>query len=356
MINLTEQDLGQLFVYGFHGDKTTDEGVQALRRHIEAGLVGGVILFSYNIQDIDQVSNLNTYLTQLAAQGATDPLFICVDQEGGRVQRLRHEHGFTVEMPSALELASLPSWDRQDWALRLAKALKQAGFNLNFSPVVDLYTPTSSIIGQLERSFSRCPHEVIEAAQDVVKGLRQGGVFSCLKHFPGHGLATGDSHLGLVDITDTAQTDELLPYKILIERNMADMIMTAHLCNRNIDNQFPASLSSKMIKALLRRQFGYQGVVISDDLHMGAIRQQFDLKQAILLALKAGNDMIILSHNPAASGGHALTPDLNLPEKAVAWVQEALMSGELDPQEIYEAVGRIRHLKRQGLRPELSRP
>jgi beta-N-acetylhexosaminidase len=212
---------------------------------------------------------------------------------------------------------------------------------------VDLHTPTSPIIGQLERSFSRNPHEVIEAAQNVVTGFRQEGLLSCLKHFPGHGLATGDSHLGLVDITDSVQIDELIPYKILIERRMADMIMTAHLYNGTLDDKLPTSLSPKAIKGLLRRQLGYEGVVISDDLHMGAIRQQFDQKKSILLALKAGNDVIILSHNPAASGGKAPPPDLNLPEKAVAWVQEGLMTGELDPQEIRESVERILNLKRK---------
>ncbi len=335
--------LGQMLVIGFEGKNIHDPWPALLQQQIRDGQVGNIILFSHNIESPSQVSKLNHALKAAAGNGV--PLGIAIDQEGGKVQRMRKSNGFTNYM-SPQEYAQEPSTVRYQAAFRMAMELNECGVNINLAPSVDLHSMDSKIIGQLGRSFGERPEQVVEATVDFVDGHRDAGVVTCLKHFPGHGYAIGDSHEGWVDVTQTAHVDELTPFADLIRQNKVDMIMTAHVFNRKYDEMHPATLSPNVIRTLLREQMGYDGVVIGDDLHMGAILLKYTLPEAIVLALQAGCDMLIFSNNPlAAPGVKDFAPDPDLPARFHAIVRQALDDGRLYYEQIVESYQRIVKLK-----------
>ncbi len=330
--------VAQMLVVGFEGRNNHEPWPALLQQQISAGQVGNIILFSRNIESPDQVKQLIHGFKDAARNGV--PLGIAIDQEGGKVQRLRASNGFTNYV-SPKEYAQEPSVVRYQTSLQIAMELKAYGVNINFAPSVDLHSVDSKIIGQLNRSFGEQPQHVVEAAVDFVNGHRRVGVLTCLKHFPGHGYAIGDSHEGWVDVTQTAHTDELIPFEDLIRQDKADMIMTAHVFNQKYDPKHPATLSDKVIQTLLRER-GYNGVVISDDLHMGSILQHYTLPEAVILALKAGCDMLIFSNNPLAAGGvKDFAPDPDLPLRIQEIVRKAIDDGSLSYERIERSYQRI---------------
>jgi len=206
--------------------------------------------------------------------------------------------------------------------------------------VVDVgYNPANQVIVGTARSFGANPLLVTEHARAFVRGLRAEGVLTALKHFPGHGSSFGDSHLGFTDVTATAAPNiELIPYRALIEEGLADSVMMAHVFNRRLDDQRPATLSRATIGGLLRGQLGFTGLVVSDDLRMRAIEQQYGIGEAAVLALDAGVDVLVIVDDRLPDGRSAA-------QVALAAIRQALRKGTLDPARVEASIERVRALR-----------
>lgn len=338
-----QQDIGEMLLVGFRG--TTINENSHIVRDITEYHVGNVILFEYdaptgtrhrNISSPNQVKELCNDL-QKYAKGH---LLIGVDQEGGNVTRLRTQDGFPKTL-SAQASAQAGEKSVVENALVIAQELSAAGINLNFAPCVDVNTnPNCPIIGKLGRSFSSDPTLVARYARHWIDVQSKQGIISCLKHFPGHGSATGDTHAGLVDVTKTWQESELKPYRELIEGGGVEMIMVAHVINQQLGGDLPASLSPLVVREKLRNEFGFNGVVVTDDLAMGAITKHYGLEEALKMAILAGCDMLCLSNN----GGGTYDPEL-VPH-AVEAITQMVENGELKAEDIHAAAERIRALKK----------
>jgi beta-N-acetylhexosaminidase len=353
------EKIGQLLLVGFRGAVPAECDV--IVRDIREHHIGSVILFdqdmtgplrqgsggqggtvdsgdlrSRNIVSPDQVRAL---LAHLQAQAAV-PLLVSIDQEGGRVNRLKPAYGFPASV-SHEELGRLdqPAETYRQAALT-ASTLADLGINLNLAPVVDLDAhPDNPIIKGKGRSFSADPEAVARHAAEFVKAHRAHGVLCCAKHFPGHGSATGDTHLGLVDVTATWHERELIPFRRLIAAGLCDVIMSAHVINRRLDPEHPATLSRAVQTGLLRDQLGFQGVLTSDDMEMKAIASHYGLEQSVLLALEAGIDVLCFGNNlhydPAIAG------------KAAGIIARAVESGRIPAARIDASYQRVLALKRR---------
>lgn len=335
-----EQQIGRLFMVGFYGDAVAPSHpiVQDIRKHN----LGGVILFDRfladkkpenNIRSLDQVRQLTADL-QDAAHGS---LLIGVDQEGGRVSRFSTRHGFP-ETPPARELGSTEETEQTACAAKeTAGILAEAGITINLAPVTDLDSyPENPIIGRYGRSFSAEPARVARHARVWIEEHHRRGIKCCLKHFPGHGSSRTDSHLGFVDISDSWREEELEPYRILLKNRVVDAVMTGHLFHRDIDSEYPATLSAKAV-SLLRDQLGFSGPVLTDDMQMRAITARYGLAEGACLALAAGADLVIVGNN--------LAYDPAIVEKLTAAAREALHLGFLTEQRIAQAAANVDRLR-----------
>lgn len=220
----------------------------------------------------------------------------------------------------------------------IAQTLAACGFNMNFAPVLDLnVNPESPAIGAIERSFSADPAVVAEQARIFMESHDAQGVASCFKHFPGHGSATADSHLGLVDVTETWSEQELTPYANLVGDGNTRAVMTAHVFNRAIDAELPATLSPAFINGILRQQLGFDGVVVTDDLQMTGLAQFFDYQTIIERSILAGVDIILVSNN--------LAYDPEITPTTIKHVVDLVRSGRITEERINESYQRITALK-----------
>ncbi|HWH80177.1 MAG TPA: beta-N-acetylhexosaminidase [Candidatus Binatus sp.] len=253
---------------------------------------GGFILFQRNCAEAGQLLSLCQSLWESAGEM---PPFIAIDQEGGRVHRLPQP--FT-HFPSAARIGSTA---KPDLAYRLGRAtaseLGLVGINLNFAPVLDVDSnPANPVIG--DRSFSADPQRVIEMSLAWARGLRDGGIIPCGKHFPGHGGTAEDSHLELPSVPRTLEqfkSIELSPFAHACH-NAIESLMTAHVIYPGLDPNLPATLSEPIVTGLLRHQLGYDGVVFSDDMEMKAISENYGVEEAAALALRAGVDVLLFCH------------------------------------------------------------
>jgi beta-N-acetylhexosaminidase len=343
-----EQKVGQLLLVGFRGTQVA--GNQEILQALSRAHVGSVIYFDYdatsrtrgrNIQSPTQLRALSTDLQTLNSRYNSVPLFISVDEEGGLVSRLHPRYGFLAKRkPSDLTDLSLRVARREMAAL--AQELQAMGINLNFAPVTDVnVNPQNPVIGRLGRSFSSDANRVAEMAGEFIQAQNHHDVISVLKHFPGHGSSDSDSHLGVVDVSNSWIDEELIPYRTLIAQGHAQMIMTAHIYQRQLDPEYPATLSQSILQGVLRDQLGFQGVIISDDMNMGAITDQFGFDEAIVLALRAGVDILLLGNNLLYDPGLAL--------KAHQAIMKALERGDVSEARIDQSVERILQLKRDRL-------
>lgn len=347
-----EQKIGQMVMMGFSGVGPEDPGVRATLEHLEAGRLGGVILYRYNVNDRDQVTTLTSALA--AAQPRADPpLLIALDQEGGRVQRLSSRNGFHDHLSAQAVATTLTPAQALDMYRDQARMIAAAGFNLNMAPVIDLHhapgsdgTPASPVIGALERSYSGDPATIVRYAEAAIQAHHEAGVLTAIKHYPGHGLARGDSHHGLVDITATYDPLERAPFRALIQRGQVDAVMGAHLVHRHIDPEYPVTLSTAYLEPMLRREDGFDGVIITDDLFMGAIQLYHAFDQIVIRAITAGNDLLIFSNNPAAAPEIPdFQPRHDLPERVIDVVKAAIARGELSADRIDASYRRLRTLR-----------
>lgn len=336
-----ERKIAQMLLLGFPGEiLEQDSPIEVAVRELG---IGGVVLFDNNVdlgvtnRNITSPAQLKRLTDALHSSAAT-PLFIAVDQEGGVVARLKERYGFTPSV-SAKYLG-----EKNDLSLTRSRAdsmvtnLKEYGFNLNLAPVVDLSSnPTNPVIVRKERSFSADPETVRAHAAEFIASHHRKGIMTCLKHFPGHGSSREDSHLGLVDVTKYWSESELIPYRAMIEQGLCDMVMTAHTFNTNIDPNFPATLSKATIDGILRKKLGFNGVVVSDDLNMGAIIKHYSYETAVEKAINAGVDLLIVANDKLYN------PDVA--PKSIEILTKMVESGRISRERIDTACGRIMALK-----------
>ena len=338
-----EEAVGQMLMIGFRGD-VLDGDIAAILRDVQPG---GVVLFDYDLPSKGEVVRNITSPRQLRAltsalQGIA-PYFIAVDAEGGYVNRLKKEYGFAVSVPSAQALGRKSPGKTKRVASALARELKDMGINWNFAPVVDVnIDPQSPAIGAIERSFSDVPRTVIAHANAFINAHRARQVIPTLKHFPGHGSAAGDTHLGVTDVTETyRRAKEFLPYQEFIQKGYDDPIITAHIVNRKLDKSGrPATLSHDIMTKFLRYEIGFDGVIISDDMQMGAIVEAYGLTEAVVEAIKAGVDMILLANQIGEYNIEQVCDVKNAIVQAVA-------DGVVGEDRICESFNRIQRLKQR---------
>jgi beta-N-acetylhexosaminidase len=337
-----KQKIGQMLIVGFRG--TEIDRTSYISKAMNVLNLGGIIIFdkdnpssgelTRNITNYNQTKKLIEDLNKYSSS----PLFISVDAEGGYINRLKEKYGFT-NIPSAEQMGKGTTEETKNYADILGQELKTLGFNMDFAPVVDVnVNPENPVIGYLERSFSTDSEKVYEYASSFIDGLHQNNIITAIKHFPGHGSSTSDSHLGIVDVTNTYKQEELIPYQKLIEAGYSDMVMTAHIINTNIDPTYPSTLSPLFIKNILRDQLKFNGVVVSDDMQMGAIVNNYGYDEAIIRAINAGCDMLIISNNGTTYNEQA-------PYDAVNIILKAVKKGEISEQQINDSYDRIQTLK-----------
>ncbi|NPA30227.1 MAG: glycoside hydrolase family 3 protein [Epsilonproteobacteria bacterium] len=332
-----ERQVARLFMIGVPGQSLRCDSDYA--RTINALPPGGVILFDEaagdpmraNIRSPKQLASLTRSLMQCTGR----PLLIAVDQEGGRVRRLRPEAGF-VDLPAAKEMANLPPQQAYDLYVRAAKQMHRVGINVNFAPVLDLaINQDNPVIAGLGRAYGKDPETVTLYASLFADALRANGIVPVFKHFPGHGSAAGDTHKGFVDVTTRWQRIELFPYLALFEPGGRQMVMTAHIFNKNLDPYLPATLSKRVLHDLLREKMGFDGVVVTDALGMRAIADRYGPEEAAVRALEAGADLLLFAE----------VRDASRYRKLVAAVAKAVREGRLSRQRLDEAAARLKRLK-----------
>ncbi len=344
--------IGQMLLIGFDGKKVSKHS--PIIKIIKKNNIGGVILFDYdyrtktydkNIENPQQVKMLNNDLQYFNAQGNLKynrpqlPLLISVDYEGGKVSRLNEQYGFPPTL-SAADVGKKSLKDAEASAEFMAQVLKKAGFNLNFAPLVDVnVNPNNPIIGKKDRSFSSNANLVAKYANVFSRHFLNQKIQCAYKHFPGQGSSTTDSHLGFTDVTDTWSSYELEPYQQLLSSNeVCGMIMTAHIVNRQLDNSgLPATLSHKILTGLLRNQLHYKGVIITDDMQMKAISDNYKLEDALVLAINAGADMIIFGNNLSVAPQD--------PKQIIDIIEAKVLSGAISRERINDAYQHIILLK-----------
>ncbi len=335
--------IGQMLMVGFRGLTLRDGST--IMRNIQDERVGAVVLFDQDVplgltqRNISSPEQVRTLVGQLQ-QAAPTPLLVAVDQEGGRVSRLHERYGFPPTVSPAY-LGVMNDLAKTDaTAAEMAQVMAELGINLNLAPVVDLnVNPNNPIIGRLGRSISNDPAAVSAHAAAIIEAHHRHGVMCTLKHFPGHGSSLGDTHDGFVDVTATWSDVELKPFADLIDAGLADAIMTAHIFNARLDDALPATLSHKIITGVLREQLGYDGVIISDDMQMGAIANHYAFDEAVQVAVLAGVDMIALANNIRFAQ--------NVAERAHSAIRRMVEEGKISEARIDTSYRRIMALKQR---------
>jgi beta-N-acetylhexosaminidase len=337
---IIDNQIGNMLIMGFVGKAAEEPNVEKVLSYLKNGLLGGVILYRYNVDSPEQLQELTSAIKQ-----ANPNAFIAVDQEGGKVQRLTKEKGF-AGFPSAYEVGiTLTLEEASSLYYNMASELYDNGVNLNFAPVVDIANTENPcpVIGGLNRSFSDNVDTIVNYAATCIDAHHANKVFTSIKHFPGHGLAKGDTHLGMVDVTETAREFELEPFYRLL--NKTDMVMTAHVINQNIDQEKPITLSPIALKQLLRDK-GYDGLIVTDDLMMGAMMMHYGFEESVELAINAGNDLLIVSNNKlACKDVVGCETNHDVPAKVIETVKDAINKGKISRERIQASNERINKLK-----------
>ncbi len=329
--------IGQLSIAGFAGE-TIPSDLRALAREFD---LGGIILFARNVVEPEQVAEIAREAQALAQEL---PLWVSVDQEGGRVARLKAP--FTIWPPMLTLGRSGDELLAERFARALAAELRAVGITLDYTPVLDILTnPKNPVIG--DRALAERAEDVARLGQRIIRTLQDAGIAACGKHFPGHGDTSTDSHheLPLVEHPpDRIEAVELVPFRAAIEARVA-AIMTAHILMPAYDEERPATLSPAFVDGLLKRQLGYDGLVMSDDLEMKAISTRYGVPDATLAAVAAGCDAVLMCGTSQESQ-HA----------ALEGLIRALEQGTLPIKRVEDALSRHRRVKERFLAPARPRP
>ncbi len=334
---------GAMLIVGFEGDQVTPKS--QICKDIKRYNLAGVILFEKNptnpkgTKNILSPKQLSTLTKNLQNCSSDKKLLIAIDEEGGVVQRLKKRYGFYGSYPRASVVAQKGTKYAAKIYSKMAKELSLVGINYNLAPVVDLaINPKNKIIVGYGRSFGKDPNIVAKYANIFIDNMHKRGIVTSLKHFPGHGSSIGDTHKGFVDVTKEWSSIEIEPYRLLLKQNSIDSVMVAHIFNKNLDAKYPASLSKNIIDNLLRKELGYSGVVITDDLQMGAITKHYNIKDTIRLAIKAGNDILLF--------GNQLDPKkVYSPQMLVDTIVSLVKEGTISIDRLKESKERIEKLK-----------
>ena len=322
-----DEKIGQLLIVGVDGYNIDEKTIKMIQKYH----IGGFILFNRNIQDANQTISLINSLKE-TNESNDIPLFISLDEEGGRVTRLPHEF---IKTPSSKKIGKK---DDEIFTYEIGKTIgrnvKSLGFNLDFAPVLDIFSnPNNTVIG--DRAFGTNPKIVWKHGIQLMNGIKSENIIPVIKHFPGHGDTTVDSHEDLPFIDKNLgqiENFELIPFKKAIEKG-AEVIMVSHIMLPNIDEANPATLSEKIINNILREELGFDGVIITDDMTMGAIVKNYDIGDASVKSLKAGSDIILVCH------------DYENYIKVINAIKDAVDNGEISLDCINQKVYRILKLK-----------
>lgn len=324
-----DEKIGQLVIVGLDGTEMNGFA----KKMIQDYKVGGFILFKDNINNAQQTLALLNELKQTNTSNDI-PLWLSVDQEGGRVSRMSSEF---VKIPAAGQVASADSLTYTNGIGKaLGTELKALGFNLDFAPVLDINSnPKNPVIG--DRSYGSTPDQVTAHGLEALDGITSEGVAAVVKHFPGHGDTSVDSHYDLPLVhksLEELEKFELIPFKEAIEHDV-DAIMVAHLLMMDLDTKHPASISDAVINDLLREKLGYDGVVITDDMTMGGLLNGNKIGDASVTAVNAGADIVLVSHEE------------KLRIEALDALRQAVHSGEISEERLNESVYRVLSLKQK---------
>ena len=339
------RSVGQMIIVGFYGINNTDPRFRHLIEDLERGVIGGVLFLARNVQS---KLDLETMVRDVQHCNCSTVPLIAVDEEGGTIERLGERYGFR-HTPSAAEIGRDSAQGARTEYQHLAQKLSDVGFNMNLGPVVDLNTnPTNPIIGSLDRSFSSDPISVSRYAKIFIEEHHKQGVLTALKHFPGHGSSSTDSHAAVADVELSWSLEELIPYQNLVGERLVDAIMVGHLANKRKWGGVATQYGSSAINQMLRTDLNFNGVVLSDDLSMDATRlTTSSFPEVIRSAVKAGADIVIVSR---------LKDDDEGVETGL-YVSSALLdgiiSGEIQRSSVEKSTQRIRSLK-NGLRNNTS--
>lgn len=329
--------IGQMLLIGFPGPEVDQKVLEEVKR----GKVGSIIIFEKNIPAKNSFVGLKK-ITWTYQNAAPIPLFICIDQEGGRVNRLKDKYGFPRSITAAA-MGKARSLDSvRFYSEATAATLAGLGINVNFAPVVDLASnPNNPIIAKYGRAFSANEDSVTLLAKEFIKGHRKYNVLTSLKHFPGHGSSKDDTHLGIADVTNTWDERELKPYRDLINSGHADAVMTSHIVNKKLDaDGNPGTLSEDILTGILRKKLRFDGIVFTDDMQMHAITKHYGLEDAIRLSINAGVDIMTFSNN--ISGSDERTVD-----KVHSIIRGLVKRGVISEGRIDQSFDRIMRAKRQ---------
>lgn len=317
------EKLGQMVMIGIQGTKVDDDSLYMLNQYH----MGGVILFDRNMESPEQVKQLTSDLQ--AQSNEKVPLFIGIDEEGGDVVRMAEK---LTPPPSQKEIGATGDIEQaKTWAIKTAKSLKDIGINVNFAPVADVGSND-------KRSYSTDANTVIDFVRAATKGYQQENIIYSLKHFPGIGKGKVDSHVdsSSIDVTkEILMAEDILPFKTIIDENDPNdyFILVSHLKYPALDEEYPASLSSKIMIDLLRNELGYKGIIITDDMEMGAVANHNDFRSIGVNAVKAGADIVLVCH------------EYEHQQEVYLGLLDAVNSGEISQERIDESVKRIIKVK-----------
>ena len=317
------EKLGQMVMIGIQGTKVDDDSLYMLHQFH----MGGVILFDRNMDSLEQVKQLTSDLQ--AQSNEKVPLFIGIDEEGGDVVRMAEK---LTPPPSQKEIGATGDIEQaKTWAIKTAKSLKEMGINVNFAPVADVGSND-------KRSYSTDTNTVIDFVRAATKGYQQENIIYSLKHFPGIGKGKVDSHIdsSSIDVAkEILMTEDILPFKTIIDESDPNdyFILVSHLKYPALDEEYPASLSSKIMTDLLRNKLGYKGIIITDDMEMGAVANHNDFRSIGVNAVKAGADIVLVCH------------EYEHQQEVYLGLLDAVNSGEISQERIDESVKRIIKVK-----------
>ncbi|MBL0741746.1 glycoside hydrolase family 3 protein [Chryseolinea lacunae] len=329
--------IGQMILIGFPGPAVDAKVLDEVKR----GMVGSIILFEKNIPAKNSFVDLKK-IVWTYQHAAPIPLFVGIDQEGGRVNRLKDKYGFPRSITAAA-MGKSPTLDSvRFYGEATASTLAGLGINVNFAPVVDLASnPNNPIIAKFGRAFSANEDSVALLAKEYIKAHHRYGVLTSLKHFPGHGSSKDDTHLGIADVTNTWEERELKPYQVLIDSGYADAVMTSHIVNRKLDKAGnPGTLSADILTGVLRNKLKFGGVIFTDDMQMHAITKHYGLEEAIRLAINGGVDIMTFSNNISGS-------DQRTVDAVHSIIRKMVEKGEIKKERIDESYRRVMKLKSQ---------
>ena len=331
--------IAQTIVVGFFGRKNTDPDFRRVLKNLEQGFVGGVLFLGRNISS---KTDLELMVREVKNCKCDVPPLIAIDEEGGVIERLGESQGFEHTASAAEVGRENEAKARTDYE-RLAKKLSDIGFNMNLAPVVDLnLNPENPIIGRLDRSFSSSPLAVSLYASIFIEEHHKRGIATALKHFPGHGSSSDDSHDSIANVETSWSPVELVPYEKLINSHIVDCIMVGHLSNAALWGGAATQYGASAIKQILRQQLKFGGVILSDDLSMKAVRSPDQaFSEVIRSSVRAGVDIVIVSR----INDDDETADIGA--YANSAILAGVRTGEIDRETIDSSVRRIEFLKKE---------